>query len=369
MSRSILVSFFLLAAACASPPRPTILSELDAVRDGNAVREARNLVPQADAKAEKLRNQAEASWPKGQTASSEIAAERALVAYSDASTLARIVKAEQRLAATKADAHQAELLLQALESDQKKAAAESLDLDAQLRVAREAESIVDSKPASADRERARLIAARTAVAQARLLCVSAKLVAESQSPAAQTGPIEATLSELESLRSRVEQGGKPPTPIAEAIKIRSLCQKHLTEIRRPRRMENPVSEAADHLFGELAHAGFAPSRDDRGIVVTLHDAFQKSSLAPKTLTKLAELGQLAQRFDPLPLMVVTHSLQGNPNAVDRQRGDAAAASLRSSGVKTVQVQSVGGRLPLVLPRDVGQVSRNERLEVIFVTLL
>lgn len=369
MSRSSLACLCLLAAACASPPRPIILSELDTVRDGNAVREAKSLVPQADAKAEKLRQQAEASWPKGQTASSEIAAERALVAYSDATTLARIVKAEQRLAATKASAHQTELLLQALEADQKKAAAEALDLEAQLRVAREAESIEEPKPSTPDRERARLVAARTATAQAQLLCVSAKLVSESHSAAAKASAIDATLTELDKLRTRLEQNAKPPVPIADAIKLRSLCQKHLTDTRRPERMENPVSDSADRLFGELAQAGFAPSRDDRGIVVTLHDAFQNRSLSPKASARLADLGRLAQRFDPLPLLVVSHSLEGSPNTIDQQRGDAAAASLRDVGVKMVQSQAAGGRLPIVLPRDIGQQRRNERLELIFVTLL
>jgi hypothetical protein len=340
---------------------------VDAVRDGSAAAETRKLVPQADARAEKLRSMAESAWPKGETASSQIAAERALVAYSDAIVLARIVKAEQRLTSSKAETHQAELLLQRLETDQKQAAAESADLDAQLRVAQEAEPLAETKVASADRESARLLAARTALAQARLLCVSAKLVSAAQSPAPRLNDVETTLKELESVQLRLERGAKPPTPIGEAIAIRSRCQRHLTEVRRPSRMENPVSETSDRLFGELAQAGFAPSRDDRGIVVTIHDAFQGSAVALSSQAKLADLGRVSQHFDGVALLVVSHSLQGNPTPTDRQRSDMAASRLRESGVKTVQSHAAGGRLPIVGAHDVGRFRRNERLEVIFVT--
>lgn len=371
MSRLVLgplaLAVFACATACATPPRPAILSELDAVRGGNAATEARKLVPQAGAKAEKLRNDAESAWPKGQTASSEIAAERALVAYADAATLARIVKAEQRLAAAKAEAHQAASLLQHLEADQKRAASEAADLDAQLRVAREAEPLADTNAASADRELARLSAAKTAVMQARLLCVSAKLVASSQSPALPTDPIDKTLSELESLQARLERGTKPPTPIREAISARSQCHRHLTEVRRPARMANPASENADRLFEELAQAGFAPSRDDRGIVVTLQDAFQPGALVPKAEPKLTELASLSRHYEQVALLVVSHSLRGEPSSLDRERGDAVTSKLRELGVKNVQAVAAGGRLPIVDARDLGGARRNERLEIVFVT--
>lgn len=366
MNKPYAVFSLILATACASAPRPAILNELDAIRSGGSAREARQLVPQADARAEKLRNEAEAAWPKGQTATSEMAAERAIVAYSDARELARIVKAEQRLATARAEVHQAELQLQKLEADQKKAAAESADLDAQLRILREAESIAELKPSTPDRERARLLAAKTAVAQARLLCVSAKLL-RSSAQANAVSDVDAALNELGPLGERLGPNARGPAPIREAITARSRCQQLLTDARRPAAMANPVSERPDQLFVELAQAGFAPSRDDRGIVVTLFDAFRGAALEQAAVPRLADLGRLAQRFEPIPLLVVAHSTRGEPTATDQQRGDAAASKLRASGVKTAYVQAVGGRLPIADAKEVAQPRKNERLEVIFVT--
>ncbi len=356
----------LLVTACASAPRPALLGQIDAIRDSNSARESRQLVPQADAKAEKLRADAEAAWPKGQTASAEILAERALVAYSDARELGRIVRAEQRLLATKAEVHQAELTLQKLQADQQSAAAEAADLDARLRVEREAESIADLKPSTPDRELARRVAAKTALSQARLLCVGARLL---RGPAPQPyADIDAALTEIDGLESK-GSAAKLPAPIREAIAARSRCQQLLTEQRRPAIMANPTSEEPDQLFVELAKAGFAPSRDDRGIVVTLSGAFAGSGVTSQTLARLTDLGHLAQAHGQAPILVVTHAAKGEPKPSDQQRGEAAAARLKEAGVKQLQVQSVGGRLPLAQSGDLGANSRNERLELIFVTRL
>ncbi|HMA95409.1 MAG TPA: hypothetical protein VKP30_22125 [Polyangiaceae bacterium] len=369
MRKLSLSGLLVLATACASTPRPAILSEVDAIRGGSTAKEARELVPQADARAEKLRRDAEAAWPKGQTATAEMAAERAIVAYADARELARIVKAEKRLLAAKAEAHQAELAVQKLEADQKKAAAESADLDAQLRILREAESIAILKPSLPERERARMVAAKTAVAQARLLCVSAKLLRNTAQPNTAIADIDAAMKDLTALSEKLAPNARGPAPIREAITSRSRCQQLLTDARRPTTMANPVSEKPDQLFVELARAGFSPSRDDRGIVVTLFAPFQGPGLEQSALAKLAELGGLAQRFDPIPLLIVTHSTKGDPTAADQQRGDAAASKLRASGVKQTYVQAIGGRLPIADARELAQPRRNERLEVVFVTAL
>jgi hypothetical protein len=356
----------LLITACASAPRPALLGQIDAIRDSDGARESRQLVPQADARAEKLRTDAEAAWPKGQTASAEILAERALVAYSDARELSRIVRVEQRLLATKAEVHRAELALQKLQADQKSAAAEAADLEARLRVEREAQEPADPLPSTPDREHARLVAAKTALSQARLLCVSARLLRGS-APEPDLG-IDAALTEITGVDAKVV-AGKSPAPIREAIAARSRCQQLLTTQRRPAVMANPTSEKSDQLFVELANAGFAPSRDDRGIVVTLNGAFAGNGIESQTLTRLTDLGRLAQTHDQTPILVVTHATKGEPKPIDQQRGDAAAARLKEAGVSQVQIQAVGGRLPVAEGKDLGANRRNERLELIFVTRL
>jgi hypothetical protein len=366
MNRLAVSATLWLVCACASPPKPTILTEIDAIRDNGSTHQTRELVPQAAARAEKLRADAHAAWQKGQTASSEILGERAIVAYSDARELGRIVRVEQRVLETKAAVHEAELGLLKLEADQKKAAAEAADLEAQLRVEREAEIPADPKASTPDREQARLVAAKTAISQARLLCVSAKLLGGPDSP--KGTEVTAALSEIDAVQTKLATN-KPPVSIRDAMGARSRCQLLLAEVRRPTRMSSPTSEKSDQLFVELAEAGYAPSRDDRGIVVTFNDAFAGDGLDKKLLPKVADLGRLAQSHDQTPLLIVTHSKQGDPKATDRQRGDAVAGKLREGGVKNLQVEAVGGRLPIALDSDLGAARRNERLEVIFVTQL
>jgi len=360
------IPLVLLTTACASVPRPALLDQVDAVRSSDATQESRRLVPHADAKAEKLREDAEAAWPKGHTASAEILAERALLTYADARELARIVRAEQRVLAAKAEVHQAELALLKLQAAQMSAAAEAADLEAQLTVERESEEIAGPKASTPDREQARLVAAKTALSQARLLCVSAQLLG-SAAPQPNTDVI-AALSEIDGIDAK-SMAGKFPAPLRGAIAARSRCQRLLTAQRRPAVMANPTSEKSDQLFVELANAGFAPSRDDRGIVINLYDAFAGADLASPMATKLAALGQLAQSNDQAPVLVVTHTTRGEPKPIDRSRGEAAAARLKAAGANQVQSQAVGGRMPIAAGKDLGANRLNERLEVIFVTRL
>jgi hypothetical protein len=366
MNRVVRCIALLIVSGCASAPRPAILNEVDAIRMSDSVREERDLVPQANARAEKLRSDAEAAFSDGKTASAEIMAERAIAAYADMRVLARVVRAEQRLLTAKAEVHQAELDLQKLEAEQAQAAAAAADLDAQLRVEREAEALADAKLATPDREHARSLAAKTALSQARLLCISAKLLRETDPKS--TSDIDAALSEADAVQAKLATG-KLPAPLREAIAARSRCQQLLTVERRPAQMESPTSEVPDQLFVELAQAGFAPSRDDRGIVITMNDAFAGNGLDPRLLPKLAELGRLAQHHDQTALLIVAHSKKGDPKPTDQQRGDAAAVKLREAGAKRLEVQAVGGRLPVAQDSDLGAARRNERLEVIFVTRL
>jgi hypothetical protein len=356
-----------LASACASAPKPALLNDVDALRDSATAREARQLVPQALARAEKLREDAEAAWPKGQTATAEILAERAIVAYSDARELSRIVRAEQRLLEAKARVHDAELGLLKLDADQKKAAAEAADLDAQLLVMRESEALAEPQPSTPEREHARQLAAKTTLSQAQLLCVSARLLRSAAAPAA-TGDVEAALAELAAIEAKLS-AGKQPTPIREAVVARSRCQGLLTETRRAGRIANPTSEQPDQLFVELSEAGLFPSRDDRGIAVTLPGLAGSDGLDREVLPQLAALARLAQNHDQTPLLVVSHAKRGDPKPADRKQAQAVADKLREGGAKHLEVEAVGGRLPLARAGDLGAAARNERLEVIFVTRL
>ncbi|HEY5957118.1 MAG TPA: hypothetical protein VIV60_11215 [Polyangiaceae bacterium] len=349
---------------CASPPRPAILTQVDTVRSEGAVRETGELAPQAIARAEQLRSQAEGAWPKGHTASSEILAERALAAYADARVLAHVVATEQRLATTNADVHQVEAALLKLDSEKKEAAAEAADYDAQLRVTKEAEALADAGPASPEREQARRIAARTALVQARLLCISSKLL--NRETAQSTQETESALAEVELVAGKLT-ASKGTVPLRDAITARSRCQSLLSETRRAAFTTNPTSPAADELFVDLAKSGFAPARDERGVVVTLSKPFAADGLNAQVNSRLDALAAIAKRHNAESLLVVGHSTQGEPKAVDQHRTEAAVAKLRVAGLTRIEGLAAGGQLPIAQNRDLGAASQNERLEVVYVT--
>jgi hypothetical protein len=354
----------LALGACATTPRPMILTQVDSVRSEVAIRETAELAPQAIAQAEHLRADAEAAWPKGDIATAQILAERALAAYAHARVLAHIVATEQRLVAANAEVQKTEAELLALEAAKTKTAAEAADYEAQLRVAKEAETLADPAPASAEREQARRVAARTALVQARLLCLSAILLdGEASRPAEDA---KSALADLDAIEAKLAST-KTVIPIRDAIAARSRCQLLLTGARRAALSEDPTNPEADELFVELARAGFVPSRDERGIVVNFGKPFASSGLSREVESKLQELVTIAKQRHASTLLVVTHSRPSEPPALEGRRLNAVLERLRSDGVSQVQGFAAGARLPVAQSTDLSAASRNERLEVVFVT--
>jgi hypothetical protein len=333
--------------------RPAILSQVDAVANGPSAKESKELVPQAYVQADRLRRDAEAAAEAGQGPSSELKAERAIAAYGHAQILARIVKAEQRLVAAKTELKQAQVEAMALEAKQLTVAAELASLEKHLQVAREAEVISDSKPTTPDREAARRTAARTAITQARLLCIAARqLGADAQS-------VESILSDLGTLDAQTKKVAAA-VPLNEAIRSRSRCQEQLTLARRPARQAAPNSEVPDRLFVALSQAGYVPNRDDRGIVVPVD--------ATDIGVKATELVALAKTHDDPPLLVVSHGAKAGAGAGDAP-AEVIARQLRAAGAKSVHAEA--------LTQAVGEDTyvpgvpkrKASRVELIFVTRL
>jgi hypothetical protein len=344
--------WFGLLAACSSAVRPEILGQVDAVASGTSARESKELAPQAYVKADRLRREAEAAADAGQGPAAELKAERAIAAYGHAQVLARIVKAEQRLVAAKAELKQAQIDAMALEAKQLTVAAELASLEKQLQVEREAEAIAESKASSPDREAARKTAARTALTQAKLLCIAARqLGGDAQS-------LESLLTTVSALDEQVKKAATA-VPLNEAIRARSQCQEQLTFARRPARQAAPGSETPDRLFLALSEAGYAPNRDDRGIVVT----FDSTDLGAKA----SELASLAKTHDDLPLLVVGRgSAKSSPSGLSSP-AEALAKQLRDAGAKSVHAESLG-ELPGNPAYFPGQDRRKpQRVELVFVT--
>ncbi|WP_437969115.1 hypothetical protein WMF04_07395 [Sorangium sp. So ce260] len=171
-----------LLGACAPIPRPAVLDELEHVRAGAAAAESKRYAPGAFARAEKLRNDAIAALDNEDRSGAQILGEQAVAAHAHAHALSRVARAEAAGTEAKAQRSAGEASLAGLGAEQARVAAEVDALDMRIKVARDAQPVVPSGKADADREKARLAAARSLALQARLLCGAARLLAAPAPP-------------------------------------------------------------------------------------------------------------------------------------------------------------------------------------------
>ncbi|MCA9593591.1 MAG: hypothetical protein KC776_09785 [Myxococcales bacterium] len=344
--------------ACASTPRPRVLGDVDAVRTSPAAEEAGRLAPQAFARAELLRQRADQAHGDGETASSQILGEHALAAYGHAFVLARLAKAEERLASAKLELDKAQKELASLDEKQTRVSAEADGLEMQVKVAEDALPLVPNAPASAERERARLEAARALASQARLLCVATGLLGAQKDLAPELGKLDALDAEL----------AKTPkaTPIDEAVRARSACLTLLSHARKERTLAAPAAGAVDALLAELSQSGeLHPFRDDRGIAVVTRGAFGNGGkLVDAGKQRFTVLGRVAKAHPDFPVLVVIHGGGAKTSLEDRAR--TVADTLKAAGATKVETQVVGSAQPVVDPNRAGAPARNERIEVVFV---
>jgi flagellar motor protein MotB len=119
-----------------------------------------------------------------------------------------------------------------------------------------------------------------------------------------------------------------------------------------------------------AAGGWDPVRDERGVVVTLHDAFHGQDLNAEAGKRLRDLGRVAAAHPGFALQVVVHDAEP-PRAkdpTDAHRASAVVDALVAGGATAARVRSelAGDRAPLVDPRDARHRARNERLDIVFV---
>lgn len=361
MSRFLFVVLLLAAAGCgASPQRPSAMAQVDRVRSGQAAEEASRLAPQAYQAAEQLRRESEAAFDDGDRAAAAVLAEHALAAYSHADVLARVARGEKRLAEASEALEKKRAELAELDEEQRRVAAEADDLEMRARVARDAVPLADNEPASPERERARLDAARSMALEARLLCTAARLLDP------QLDGLEALLARLARLDDQLSSSPKT-TPIDEAIRTRSGCLALLSTARRPALREHPEESPGDALVAVLGEAGFEPHRDDRGVSVALRGVFEGNAVAASAKERLVALGQAAAQHPGSPLLVVVHRARGQATETDAAHGRRVAEILQGAGASRVDVETAGDAKPVVPTGRPAAASRNERIEVIFVT--
>lgn len=359
MRRLVLLSALVVAACSGARPPLPLLGDVDRARETTA--QSSKLAPDAIAAADAERARARADYAAGEDISASLHAERALAAYQRARMVARRSLATTDLAAAESDVTRKTDELHALEAARKAAERDGEELAKRLAIAREMRAPATSGPADAKREAARRRASRALAMQARLLCGAAKLLG------APAHDLDDEAQKLDALDKRVEQtSGR--APIDEAAGARAACLSLLTRARHAARTSaSSATTATDVLLSELSAAGMSPARDERGVVVTLRDAFHGRVLAPAAATHLEALGRVAAAHADLAVQAVVHDAAPQPAGDDRAK--AAAAALAKGGAKPDRIETfmAGTRAPVVDPSDARTRGRNARLEIVFVT--
>lgn len=365
-------------AACKPIPRPDVL---DRARDAAATPQAglaRERAPQAFARAEKLRREAEALVTTD-FAGAQLTGERALAAYTRAFELARLAQAELDADAATAALATIEAEGQGLDAEVSRLSREAEAAELKVRVVRDAVPTAISGKADAEREAARVSAVRALAVEARMLCGGAKLLLAGDAAGADPTSVKEARAELDrALAELVELDklvaplgtGSALAPIDRASRVRATCLAALTKVRRTQTRAQKGLGVSDALLASLSAASFGPSRDDRGVVVTLRAPFGGDKLTATAEKQLGELAKVARAHPRFPVLVVLHD--GKPLAPkDRASADARAALARRAlgdGVlKSGDEHTVvaGGDSPVADPKGPAR-GENARIEIVFV---
>jgi hypothetical protein len=350
---------FVLGGCGASAIRIAAIDDMERARGGPATGAAAKLAPEAYARAEQERRLALEEHAAGDDVGAALHAQRAVAAYEHALAVVRLARATTELADAQKALDDATTELQGVETSRAQLEREAAALDEQVRLSRERMLPASSAPASGEREEARLVAARALGIEARLLCGAARLVAADAAGLADAD------SEVGKLDRRLSAGPRP-APVDEAARTRARCLEVLT---RARRAAGDDAGASDALLSELsASGGWDPGRDERGVIVTLHDAFRGTELATDAAAKLKDLGRVAAAHPGFAVQVVVHDAIAARDDADARRAGAVVQALVAGGATAghVRPELAGTRAPLVDPRDAKRRGRNERLDVVFV---
>ena len=387
MRRALILTVLLASSGCAAVPSPRAVEQADAAARSPAALEAKTHAAQTWALAEKRRMEAHAALEDGPPAFAQFLAEEAMATYDEGAALARVAKAARRAAAAEAEGATLEKELASVDGALRAVTADVEGLELRLRVAQGAEPPGASKAASPEREAARRDAARGMLAQGQILCGAARLLGagtaaaapapsekapeDPASPPVVTRDLLEAEGKLKELAAALEPAGAArPTPIDLATRARAACLSVLTRTRRQASTPGGADQAssADALLGELAAMGeraFSPTRDERGVVVSLRDVFEGEEVGARARSLLEKLDRVAAAHPRFAVAVVVHSDKAVP-AKDRARWDAKASKVASRFASVAEARRfslfAGDALPVTLAKQSG----NARVEIIFV---
>lgn len=374
------------------------------VRASPAAAEAETWAPQTHTRALALEERAEQALQNHDTEAAELLAEQAIAAHEHAWVLTRLARAERRRLDAEAELEEQRRALGELRAQHQRLAAEAAALELRSQVLENALPLPPHEIPAPGRQQARRRAAETLSSQARLLCVSARLLGERE----RVGALMLRLDELD----RKLEAAVGPKLLEAATELRAECLAVISAVRRqnsapaahsrgaglggapstPPASTQPAGTVgaassgastgrstasstaalsgpipADVLLDELSAAGVAPSRDERGVAVSLRDLFGTDGALTETArAELARYGQVAGRHPDFPVLLVGHSASARGAEDVKRQLAAVSSSLAGLGVAKIEVWSVGDREPLLPPRSPTASARNQRIELVFV---
>jgi hypothetical protein len=296
--------------------------------------------------------------------------ERALAAYQHALVLARATKAAENGQRAGRDLEDAQKHVTETQAELERLQTEANDIEARVKVLRETVPLTAS-PATSDRSReeARLASARSLALDARLLCTAAELLDP------KLDGISAARDAARDLDRRLAAQVRP-APIDDAMRARARCLALVTTARRASSAQSTVGNA-DALLAEMSAMGgdLAPSRDDRGVVITLRQLFTGTDLAKGAHDQIDVLAKVAAAHPQFPLQIVVHERRradskaktDDERAREQAMGEKIAKELEASGVPEakIRVEPAGASHPLSSGSS-GEAARDDRVEIVFV---
>lgn len=363
-----LIAFAPLALAACGGAAAASNGSLDAasrLAKSPQVEDAKGLAPQVYAAAQADLVEAQRAKDAGDQTSAELYAERASATFARAVSVARAARATKEGDAARERLARADEERQRLDQSLATLERETDDLEKKLKIAREAALPAASGKASPEREAARIAAARAMLTEAQLVCSAAALL----STDAEVGQALADVGVESKRADEAERQRSASGPVIDAAaRLRARCVGLVTKARRA---TSEGATATDTWLADLSSAGFAPSRDERGVVVTFRPVWGEADAPPKDVApRLAELGRFAAQNGAAILIVTHEAAPPTPRDLERAERRAAGvkAALVSAGVDgaKVRLESAGARAPVVDPSDAARRGRNARVEIVLV---
>jgi hypothetical protein len=373
---SFVLALALGACGGASTQHVPEVASAESLFSGARAEGASTLAPTFVAEAKLELEAAKRAVAAGDEVTAGLHAQRSIAAMQRAFVVARLARATREDSDARAASTENEAALRKVREERARADAEVETLEKKLHIAREASLPAESGATDPARAVARLRAATSLLAEARLLCGAARLL---DGQAKGLTEADTAIAEAEALvagkPSKPNAAARPKQPIDAAATARVACLSALSHARRTGE-QSKVSDDPDVLFSELSaqaskktppEAG--PVRDERGVVLTLRDAFRGEELSDAGKQALASAALVGRAHPNVSVQVVVHESEANAVASSAKRVTSALKALESGGIPKTKLRgdTAGTSIALVASGDPAKRARNARLDVVFVT--